>query len=141
MALTQVATTTAQVEVLAPARRPGRPRGSHNRAIAGAREIARALVTRPDYVKSLETQLDTGTCPPGIQQMLWAYAYGKPLEKVEIIAENRRYHELTDEELQARYLLLGKKLRDETIVEDEEEHESLSGMEADLARESSEDDN
>lgn len=62
----------------------GRPKGVPNKATQEVRELARELVEDPDYLKRLRTRLLDGTLGPGVEQMLWAYAHGKPKESVEV---------------------------------------------------------
>lgn len=47
------------------------------------RRLSRALLTDPQYRKRLIARLRDGAIQPGVEAMLWYYAYGKPLETVE----------------------------------------------------------
>ncbi len=58
----------------------GRPRGVQNKATRDAREMARLLVEAPAYRAGLGRRLRSGDLAPAVECMLWAYAYGKPVE-------------------------------------------------------------
>ena len=66
-----------------PGNPAGRPRGVPNKATQEIRAVARALVTRPAYVAEVRRRLLEGTLAPGMETLLWYYAYGKPKEVVE----------------------------------------------------------
>lgn len=42
--------------------------------------FCRGLLNTPAYVASLEARLLNGTLAPGVEALLWHYAYGKPVE-------------------------------------------------------------
>lgn len=67
---------------------PGRPKGRLNNITLEARKFAQGIVASAKYRKTLREQAENGELPPPIQTMLWAYAYGKPPEKVEITGED-----------------------------------------------------
>ena len=81
------------------------------------REIARWLlgigpkpagITDEAYVERLRLRLQGGVLASGVEQMLWHYAYGKPVEVAEVTVNKKgKLSSLTDEELTARieYLL------------------------------------
>jgi hypothetical protein len=49
-----------------------------------ARKISRRLLADPVYRKRLIKRLREGTIQPGVEAMLYYYAYGKPRESVEV---------------------------------------------------------
>jgi len=53
-----------------------------NKATREIRDASRALLERPDYVRSLQRRLDAGKAPH-METLLHHYAYGKPKEQVE----------------------------------------------------------
>ena len=62
----------------------GRRKGVPNKATIAVREAAVAMTEDPVYRKKLLERLRAGTLAPGIEQMIWAYAYGKPKDTVAI---------------------------------------------------------
>lgn len=68
-----------------------------------ARIFAKAFLDSPQYRESLARRILQDTLPPGIEQMLWHYTYGKPKENVQITLGNAaELREMTDEELEER---------------------------------------
>ena len=59
----------------------GRVPGTRNKATLEIKEIARALIEDPEYVKSLRTRLIAGTAQ-AMEQTLFYFAYGKPVDRV-----------------------------------------------------------
>ena len=74
---------------------PGRPRGSLNQRTLEAKALARGLLNDPTYRKNLQKRLLTGE-GGAMEPLLWAYAFGKPKEHVEV---NWNLEKLTDMEL------------------------------------------
>ena len=62
----------------------GRPKGSKNRQTLEAEAFARGIVESSAYRASLEARVEAGSLPPGVETMLWHYAYGKPKESLEV---------------------------------------------------------
>lgn len=48
------------------------------------RTWARQMLTSSKYRAALETSLIARTCPPAIESLLYYYAYGKPVENVNL---------------------------------------------------------
>lgn len=66
-------------------KRAGRPKGRENNATVEVRELARGLTTRnAGYLARLRARLKSGKVAPAVETMLWAYAEGKPKERVEV---------------------------------------------------------
>lgn len=66
----------------------GRPKGSQNRRTKQVREtiqdMSRMLLERPGYWRQLKHRLDNNELPPVLEAALWAYAWGKPQERVQL---------------------------------------------------------
>lgn len=60
----------------------GRPKGTPNKATLDAKEYAGQLVDSPEYRASLNQRLLAGTAG-AIESLLWHYAKGKPVDRVE----------------------------------------------------------
>jgi hypothetical protein len=93
--------------------RIGRPPGAPNKANGLAKHFAREIVESPEYRASLKSRAKSGTLPPQVETMLWAYAYGKPTEKVEITTpQHQDMSEMSTEELAERAALIASVLKD-----------------------------
>lgn len=53
-------------------------------ASRAAKEAAKLIIESESYRRSLVARAAAGTLPPGIESMLWHYAYGKPTETIEM---------------------------------------------------------
>lgn len=97
----------------------GRPKGSKNQITSEARAFALEIVRSPEYRKSLLTRVAAGTLPANIEAMLWAYAYGRPTERVEVthISPAAQLAEMSVQELAERAALIAKVLTDVGDVE------------------------
>ena len=62
----------------------GRAKGTPNKSTLAGREFAQRLVNDPDYLASVEARAKAGKLQPGIEQMIWYYAIGKPRESLEL---------------------------------------------------------
>jgi hypothetical protein len=60
----------------------GKPKGAVNRVTAQARELASRIVDSPEYLESLRARVIAGEAPQ-MEVLLWAYAKGRPVERVE----------------------------------------------------------
>jgi len=65
---------------------PGRPAGTPNCATREARTFCQCLVADPEYRANLERRWREGKLPPVLEQMIWAYAVGKPPQAFEVTA-------------------------------------------------------
>ena len=63
------------------------------------RELCTRLLAHPDYLPSLQKRLIAGTAG-AMEPLVWAYAYGKPVNRVEQGAPGA-FAQLTNEELKA----------------------------------------
>ena len=62
----------------------GRPRGVPNKVTAEAKRACNELVDDPAYRAALRTRLIAGKLAPAVECMLWYFAKGKPLNRVEV---------------------------------------------------------
>jgi len=65
------------------ARLGGREKGVPNRRTVEIQAIAASIVEDPQVQATLLQQARDGTLAPGIMQMLFFYAYGKPVDRLE----------------------------------------------------------
>lgn len=49
-----------------------------------AQKFARSILESETYRADIKRRAETGTLAPGIEAMLWHYAYGKPIEQVNL---------------------------------------------------------
>lgn len=85
-----------------------------------AQRFARQLLESAEYRRNLEKRVTDGTAPPAIEAMLWHYAYGKPIEQVEIQVSQAHddLSKLSVEELQQRARDLARQLEEAQQLED-----------------------
>lgn len=67
----------------------GRPKGARNRATLEIRALARSLVEDPTYLAALRHRLAAGKAG-SLEPLLFAYAYGRPTERLAGPAEASR---------------------------------------------------
>jgi hypothetical protein len=83
----------------------GRGPGVLNRRTVEIQAIAAAIVEDPEVQATLLRQARDGTLAPGIMQMLFYYAYGRPTERIEmhsqvdILQRLQNVKDCSDEEL------------------------------------------
>jgi hypothetical protein len=65
-------------------KRGGRRKGTLNRATVQGREFAVKLVSDAAYVASVQTRAKAGKLSPGLEALLWYFAFGKPPESLEL---------------------------------------------------------
>lgn len=63
---------------------PGRKKGIPNKRSLEIQEFARGLLEDPAYQVQLRARLIAGKTPV-IEQLLYYYAYGKPVDRIELI--------------------------------------------------------
>lgn len=63
---------------------PGRPKGVPNRATTEIKAACEQLLNDPVYRERLHARLLAGDLPPGMESLIWYYAYGKPKEQLEV---------------------------------------------------------
>lgn len=87
----------------------GRPKGTPNKVTIEAREVAASLVDDPVYRAKLVEDWRARKVNPAIEQMIWHYAKGKPVERYEVGIPGD-FSTLTDEELVAQSRALAERL-------------------------------
>jgi len=65
----------------------GRKRGTSNKATPEIKEFARSLLESPNYRASLKKRVICGKAPK-IEELLYHYAYGRPVERTDITGED-----------------------------------------------------
>ena len=83
-----------------------------------AQRFCREIVSSDIYRKGLKERADKGDLAPALEAMLWAYAYGKPVEQVRMTIETEEdLSELSIEELEARTLEMQEMLKEAKDLE------------------------
>jgi hypothetical protein len=80
-----------------------------------AKDFARAVLHSPEYRRSLLDRIVLGELPSAIEALLWAYAYGKPVERVEVKDTTDDIDEMDLEQCEQeaqRLLQIARSLRD-----------------------------
>jgi hypothetical protein len=131
-------------------RGPGRPKGSKNIppkkkkslrdlfyssserytevSINKARQLAAEILEDEDYKENLKRRAVNGVLSPAIEQMLWYYLFGKPLEKIAVLdATEDSLESLTDAELTLRAKELHE-IATEVMVKNQELEEPSSDL-------------
>lgn len=67
-----------------PKRPRGRPKGSRNKVSKAGRTFATRIVNDAKYRERLLSQARLGQLAPAVQTALMAYAWGKPVDQVEL---------------------------------------------------------
>ena len=70
----------------------GRPKGSRNKVSKEAQDFCRRLTKNAEYRKKLREDFihRKKSIPPQLEQMIWAYAHGKPVDQVNINTDAER---------------------------------------------------
>lgn len=58
--------------------------GATNFTRGEAQKFARSIIESKDYRDDLAARAKSGKLAPAIESMLWHYAYGKPIEQVQV---------------------------------------------------------
>lgn len=94
-----------------------RPVGVPNRASTVARIAALRLLESVDYVESLKARVKAGTLAPAIEKMLWHYAYGRPVERIELSVPGvKSFMDMSSEELAARAEEIAARIKERDAV-------------------------
>jgi hypothetical protein len=88
----------------------GRPKGSKSKVSLQIREAATKLVTDPVYWRRLRADLRKRKVHPQVEVTLLAYAFGKPIERVEL-GRVGDFSKLSDDELMTQFEEASKALR------------------------------
>jgi len=62
----------------------GRSKGTPNKATVEVETRCREILESPEYVKYFNHRLMVGQLPAPLETMVWAYAYGRPRERMEV---------------------------------------------------------
>lgn len=85
---------------------------------AQAMQFARQLLESQDYRTWLQDQIKGRTLPTDMQKMLWAYAYGKPTEHVNLtVSQTEDLSLLSIDELQQRAQAVAATLEEAKALE------------------------
>ncbi|HLZ07813.1 MAG TPA: hypothetical protein VKT80_04445, partial [Chloroflexota bacterium] len=81
--------------------------------------FALSILRSEDYRKSLLDRARAGTLPANIEAMLWAYAYGRPTERVEVthVSPASQMADMPVEELAKRAEIIAKVLKEVGDIE------------------------
>jgi len=71
-----------------------------------AKSFALEIVRSEEYRHSVRVRAQAGTLPPAIEQMIWYYAYGKPVDKIQVVDPRAGLGDMTPEELSERAELI-----------------------------------
>lgn len=66
-----------------------------------AKTLAKGILESNEYKRSLERRITTDTLPPAVECKLYDYAYGKPVDKVEIKDTTNRLEAMSNDQLMA----------------------------------------
>lgn len=91
------------------------------------REFCQGILRSPEYKMSLQIRIVTGELPPQIEALLYHYAEGKPVDRVEVRDVTTDLEELTAAQLEARALHLADMARRMRQVEDGDDGERAPG--------------
>ena len=80
----------------------GRPKGRANNITVEIRKLAQGLVSDPIYLNRLKHDLRKRKVHPQVEVTLLAYAFGKPVDRVEI-GRVGDFSRLSDDELMAQF--------------------------------------
>lgn len=92
-----------------------------------AAEFCKAILTSPEYRQSIVHRITLGTLPPAVECRFYDYAYGKPVEKVEVKDTTDDSDDLTAEQLEERaahLMELARELRDINADDDDDAGDS-----------------
>jgi hypothetical protein len=90
----------------------GRPRGARNKVTLQIREAAARLFDDPVYWRKLRSDLRKRKLHPQMEVTLLAYAYGRPVDRIEV-GRVGDFSKLSDDELLAQFESTIKSLRAE----------------------------
>lgn len=90
--------------------------------IERARKIAENILFDDAYLSNLKRRACAGVLNSGMEQMLWAYVFGKPQETVNVNVNNRTQElkNMSDEELAVRASKLSSKIVERSPVPDKD---------------------
>lgn len=93
-----------------------------------AKEFSKRVLNSDEYLSSLKRRILADTLPPAVEVRLYEYAYGKPVERVDIRDKTNPLEGLSLDELSARARALGAMLARLKGVDTPSESEGTSGQ-------------
>ena len=84
-----------------------------------AKDFAKRILSSAQYRESIKRRIVTDTLSAAVECKLYDYAYGKPVDRVEVKDTTDRLEDLTSEELEARAMALASlaaSLREEKVT-------------------------
>jgi hypothetical protein len=90
--------------------------------IDSAEAFCRSIINSREYRDSLRRRIVMDELSPSVENLIYFYAYGKPVDRVEVTDKTRKFESASVEELEQRGLALldmARKLRtQETLTSD-----------------------
>jgi hypothetical protein len=83
--------------------RAGRPKGRRSDAQLACEQFAREVISSPEYRESVWRRVREDSLPPAVECLLHHYAYGKPVDRIEVKQVEEDFSVLTPEFLQERF--------------------------------------
>ena len=65
-------------------KRAGRPKGSANKVTREAKALCLELLSDQAYMERFRRAWRSRQLPPRLEELVWAYAFGKPTQSVEV---------------------------------------------------------
>lgn len=90
--------------------------------LKSAKAISRKLLESPEYQASLIRRIASDSLPAAVECKLYDYAYGKPVDKVEVKDTTESLEHMTSEQLEARAMALAtlaRKMREQRGASDD----------------------
>lgn len=85
---------------------PGRPAASAPSGKMTRKQFCKELLATKEYRESLLQRIVLGTLPPAVEVLLYHYADGKPVDKIEVKDTTEPLEEMTVEQLEERAMRL-----------------------------------
>jgi hypothetical protein len=102
--------TSPDVEVLDAPTPPTSPT-TRSEGKLTAKTLAREILNSKQYRESLMRRIVMDELPPAVECMLYHYAYGKPVENLQVKDVTNRFENVPLTQLEARVTLLTEQLR------------------------------
>ena len=103
-------------------KQPDQPRADAPSLKMTAKEFARGVLHTSTYRESILQRVLLGTLPPAVECLLYHYAYGKPVEKLEVKDTTDPLDDFTAEQCEERaqkLLELARQLRVRSVESDD----------------------
>lgn len=76
-----------------------------------AKKFAELVLDSPEYLDSLRRRITTDTLPAAIEQLLYYYKHGKPVDKLDIRDKTNDLSGMSVEQLESKAIALAEKAR------------------------------